>query len=318
MTPKSNMPVVRIPRAGTIHEIPTSRFLPDHVRQLASPSSPQDLDVCHFNDPDPTEFSICFYDKTRTMWSSDVAGSIRTLNGAEFDDFAEIQAPGDRIYRPAFFSSASVMSDTICDCAMMVANELAGRGITRAYYDRFKTILQECGFIFCGGAHLNEPEIGFLIRGGARFIEEFKDPSLLSPLSSQMDKLQHRLEGVVIADFLNRKDEKKLIRRELRDTSINERFALLNRVKQVKHLIGCLIAIPPTDIAISTACEIMDDMKKKGIPLGADFLELDSSNPLSKKVIALQAEELFHHTYELTKLYTEEEMEEFIGWLDQA
>lgn len=177
--------------------------------------------------------------------------------------------------------------------------------------------MRQCGFTFIGALHYSVESASFFLRGGARFLEEFEDPTILEPLFTEQLQDEHHAKRVVVADCLNRKDEKTLIRPELREASVQDRFALLARVQQVKHLITRIQLLSPTDSAVSTACEVLEDMKERGIPLAVNFFEFDLSTQLrlAQSVIKRQSEELWYHTYELATLYTEAEIQEFIGWL---
>lgn len=312
------MPIVKIPRARTVHKIPLSRFLPDQVKQAANPSDPNSIEICHFFNPKrPKHFLSCVYDRSQTIRQSDTNGSFGFVPEQEFGQFNELAAGNNRIYQPVFFCCGSAIANSMYDYYGAVASHLKGQWISRTYYDNFKTIVRQCGFTFIGGAHFPEASASFFIRGGARFLEEFIDTTLLKPWTSSLHS-EERVTWVVTAHVLNHKGEKKLIHLELRDTSINERFALLARVQQVKQLIGLIQTAPSTNDAISTICEIMDDMKERGIPLPVDFLALNSNTVLARRVIARQSEMLWNHTYKLTTLYSDKEIKEFIGWLDQA
>lgn len=311
-------PVVTIARAGTVYKIPVSKFLSRAIQVTAKPSEPREIGISSYQDPDhPGSVNFCIYDETQTTRQSYVNALFDGGVGErEFNDFADMQVGGGHIYQPVMYFSGTVISDAIFNYLGEVATPSMKRGIARKHYNVVKTIMRGCGFTFIGTFHRSVKSASSPLCGGARFLEEFVDPTILEPLFPPRLGKQQRIDGVVVADFLNRKDEKNLIHPELLGASVNVRLALLKRVKEVRYLISSMESASQTDSTTATTGEVLDDMRERGIPLFINFAQLDASARLTKALVKRQFGLLWDHVREIATLYTDAEIQEFIGWFN--
>jgi hypothetical protein len=318
MTGTPTTPVVSIARAGTVHEIPVSKFLPLTIQVAANPSEPREIGISSYQDPDHLgSVDFCIHDKTQIMRQSYVDALFDSGVGEQkLDHFADMQVGCGRIYQPVMYFSGRMISDAIYEYLGEVATPSRKRGIARKHYNVVRVIMRGCGFAFIGAFHYSVESASSLLCGGARFLEEFVDPTILEPLFPPRLSRQQRIDGVVVADFLNRKDEKTLIHPELLRASMNVRLALLRRVKEARYLISSMESARQTDSTTATTGEVLDDMRERGIPLFIDFAKLDASTRLTKAMVKRQFGLLWDHVREIATLYTEAEIQEFIGWFN--